>query len=610
MKVLFTLIILLLSSGTPVFASSTVWSDSFDADLLQWEEVQNAQHANPQYPCRGPDTSRYEWIIEDGTAHLGIQNSTPCSVAIVPKTESVADLPVMAVSFTMRLQQIQQDRNWLLRWQDKDNYLAFHVFEQIIYPEKVINGQLYALGEPISYPFRGGETYFVRLEYDQSLGRIRLFIDHTLVHDFFEAPGAPQLLQGKPGLAGSVGSGVPYSYSWYDNFQVESLGSSSQLNVAGLKQTDTRWKDAVYDQADLWSPSANSLERWGCALVSAVMTVRYHGLRQLPSGQELTPLSLNQWLQQQADGYFGQGHLNWRALSRLSWELHEQRGTPKLEFSRWEPGSVDKIPWLKQQLQLGLPVILEQPGHFIVASGYGPGEQDIQIQDPYYTKTELAAYEHDYLSARLFTPSHTDLSALTVVAPLKVKVTFLDRNGAKVHPNQQWIESPLQDAVSGETTAPYLQVFEWLQPSDLDFTIQVNTSEPRLQTLIVMAYQQNGEVTRKDWMLNGSVPETSLEIQYKKNDHTQFSETPLPRLERTQLLSWLRTEDLGSPLLLEEILAWQEQLETAPNLQTAEAWLRKYSMLLTETLKAKWITPLAAQQIRRIFQDIVRNRYP
>lgn len=610
MKVVLALVFLMLISGNSVSASSVVWSDSFDSDLLQWEEVQNAQHANPDYPCRGPDATRYEWTADDGSAYLGIQNSTPCSVAIVPKSDSLADLPAFAVSFTMKLQQIKQDRNWLLRWHDKENSLAFHIFGQSIYPEKVVAGKWYAWAEPISFPFKGGETYFVRIEYDQSLRRTRLFIDHTWVYDFFEPPGDPQLLQGRPGLAGSVGSGVSASFTWYDAFTVTELGSTSQLDIVGLKQTDVRWKDAVYDQADLWSPESDTIERWGCALVGAVMTLRFHGLQQLPSGQEMTPLSLNTWLQQQPDGYFGEGHMNWRALTRLSWELHEELGTTKLEFRRWQPSQEEKIPWLKQQIQLGLPVILEQPSHFILASGYGPGEHDIQIEDPYYSKTKLSEYDHEYLSARLFTPSHTDLSALTVVAPLEVKVSFWDQTGVEVRPNQRWIEQPLQDVVTGQTVSQPFQIFEFLQPVDANLRIQVNSSEPRLHTLTVLAYQKDGQVTRKDWMLDGNSPETSLEIQYKKNELTQFSETPTPHLEKAQLMSWLSSEDLGSPLLLEEILVWQEHLNTAPNLQSAEAWLRKYSLLLTETLKAKWITPLAAQQIRRIFQDIVTYRYP
>jgi len=609
-KVFLTLIFLLLSSYSPAFASPVIWSDSFDSDLLQWEEVQNAQHANPEYACRGPDATRYEWTVENGTTYLGIQNSTPCSVAIVPHTESIADLPALAVNFTMRLQQIQQDRNWLIRWQDKDNYLAFHVFGQSIYPEKIVEGTSYVLGEPISYPFAGGETYFVRLEYDQSLGRVRLFLNHTLVHEFMEQPGDPQLLQGKPGLAGSVGSGVSYSSTWYDDFSVESHGNSSRLDVVGLKQTDPLWKDALYDQADLWSPDANTIERWGCALVSAVMTLRYHGLQQLPSGQELTPLSLNAWLQQQSDGYFGQGHVNWRALTRLSWQLHEQLGTTKLEFRRWAPSTEDKIPWLKQQLQLGLPVILEQPSHFVLASGYGPGERDIQIEDPYYSKNDLAEYDHDYLSARLFTPSHTDLSAVTIAAPLEVRVTFWNDAGSIIQPDQRWIETPLQDAITGEVSGQYFQIFEFLQPADMNLTVQVNTTEPRLHTLTLFAYQQDGQVARKDWVLDGSTLETSLDLQYKKNDLSQFSQTPTAHLEKTQLLSWLRIEDLGSPLLLEEILSWQEQLNTTQGLQNTEALLRKCSLLLKEALKSKWITPPASQQIIRIFQDIVRNRFP
>lgn len=607
---LFLPLVLLLLSCQPVSASSLVWSDTFDADLLQWEEVQNAQHARPEFPCRGPDFSRYEWTIESGSAHLDIQNSAPCSIALVPRTNVVAGLPSYAMSFTMKLQQIQQDRNWLLRWQDDDNYLAFHLFGQSIYPEKVVDGRHYTLGEPVSFPFEGGETYFVRLEYDRSLRRVRLYLDHTLVHDFLESPGDPQLLLGKPGLAGSVGSGVSYSSSWYDDFRVESLGSSSQLPVNGLEQTDPRWKNAVYDQANLWSPEVESIERWGCALVTAVMTLRYHGLHSLPSGQELTPLSLNNWLQQQPDGYFGQGHLNWRALSRLSWELHEQLGTKKLEFSRWVPSEAEMIPWLKQQLQLGLPVILEQPGHFVLASGYGPGEKDIQIEDPYYSKTHLAEYEHTYLSARLFTPSHTDMSAVTVVAPLEAALSFWDSTGSEIEPDQNWIEEPLQDAVGGEQIAQPLQVFEFLQPEDFELTLRLDSTEPRLQTVSIMAYQQNGTVSRQDWQVDGNVPEASLEILYKKHSSTQFSATPTPHLAKAQLQAWLRTQDLGSPLLLEEILAWQEQLNSASDLESTEAFLRKFSLLLQQTLQAQWLSPTATQEIGRIFQENVRNRFP
>src|SRR5688572_30899130 len=56
--------------------------------------------------------------------------------------------------------------------------------------------------------------------------------------------------------------------------------------------------------------------------------------RSLPNNAELSPASLNDWLNAQPDGYLGEGAINWLAVSRLTQQMAKTLRTPKLEYRK------------------------------------------------------------------------------------------------------------------------------------------------------------------------------------------------------------------------------------------------------------------------------------
>ena len=131
------------------------------------------------------------------------------------------------------------------------------------------------------------------------------------------------------------------------------------------------------------------------------MIFRYHGIDRLPDGRELTPSTLNSWLTDQPDGYIGPGLTNWIALTRLSRQMHPVLGTPVLEYQRLTSANISAA---SNQISQSLPVIVQIPGHFLVAKGIAAGQDDLIINDP--------AYDYDYFNQHAVSPISTRIFLL------------------------------------------------------------------------------------------------------------------------------------------------------------------------------------------------------
>jgi hypothetical protein len=90
---------------------------------------------------------------------------------------------------------------------------------------------------------------------------------------------------------------VAHSQAYFDQVVVQSFNSTQVL----FKQNDPLWANAIYDHASDWS-SEPTMSRWGCALSSVAMLLKAYGYHNLPNGEVLSPLSLNQWLMEETDG--------------------------------------------------------------------------------------------------------------------------------------------------------------------------------------------------------------------------------------------------------------------------------------------------------------------
>lgn len=333
------IILFFLLFPTAIYALGN-W-EAYFAQNTEWVVVRNQQHDSPNAPCRGPE-GEYTWNFSEQGARMNIEVSVPCSTEAIWKRNDLFVQENFALETTMHFSDTNMDRNLLIRWIDSDNYLLLHFFQNQIFLESKFEGTV-SQKAFAQYPFQSDTNHLMRVEYLTRTHAMRLFINNEHVFTYQASMEDPWLSQGYPGVAASVGMAVRQSEVIFRDYRVSELATpGSRLPL--VKQNNSLWGSNEYDHASLWS-STPTIARWGCALTSAVMVLHSHGHLHLPDETALTPSSLNLWLLSQPDGYLGQGHLNWRAISRLT-SINEQHSTlPALEFSSVTPAQ--PLTWIR-----------------------------------------------------------------------------------------------------------------------------------------------------------------------------------------------------------------------------------------------------------------------
>ncbi|MCC6388602.1 MAG: Ig-like domain repeat protein [Dehalococcoidia bacterium] len=216
--------------------------------------------------------------------------------------------------------------------------------------------------------------------------------------------------------------------------------TAASLGAPFYAQNDPRWGDVEYAKAKdpEFGPDwcGSTIAQCGCAMTSVATMLAIYGVLETPDGEPLSPQSLNAWFNKNARrtnrGWVSQGYIYgdviWTAANQLSGEMAAKKpGTRTVRFLRTGTGSEEEV---RQQLQLGRPVVLEVPGHWIAATGL-VGDK-IQINDPFYRdRTTLDAYKGKVRSSVLFEPSE-DLSAVVITVPADVRVRVTDKDGHEV----------------------------------------------------------------------------------------------------------------------------------------------------------------------------------
>ena len=272
-----------------------------------------------------------------------------------------------------------------------------------------------------------------------------------------------------------------------DSFQLDDLGSPSPtlFPITHFSQRDPVWKDQIYDTANLWAPGKTTIERWGCALTSASTILDYYGITTLPDHHANNPGNINAWLKAQPDGYFGQGLINWNAVSRASKLVSIINPTlPSLEYKRKGTDLTD----LHTRLGLHQPVILEEPGHFITAYQYLSSTNTTDIIDPYWgiARSTLGSYGNTYLSTRTYTPSHTNLGYIIVSADQNIS--------SQIATFSSYIQQPIVD----QTDPPFvptslpLQLLEYPQPADGAYQLHLHRATPGIGSFELYIYDVDG----------------------------------------------------------------------------------------------------------------------
>lgn len=287
------------------------------------------------------------------------------------------------------------------------------------------------------------------------------------------------------------------------------------LNVPLLKQTSNPWQSNEYDSATLWNPGNPTINAWGCALTSAAMVFQYHGITKLPDNSSLDPGTLNTWLKSQPDGYVRNGLVNWLALSRLS--KVAKPNNPDFSYDALEYRRIngEDKPKLTEDLQNGIPGILEEPGHFIV--GKGISGASFLINDPFYTRTDLSEYSNTFLSLGRYVPSNTDLSYIMLVVNQGVDVSVSSPSGSIV--GESFTGQPLVDDQNpAEDSGDPLKIIYLPKPENGVYEINISAGSEMAYVLEAYMYDQNGNVKKINFEGTAGPGDTdNYSVNFSKN---------------------------------------------------------------------------------------------
>jgi hypothetical protein len=284
--------------------------------------------------------------------------------------------------------------------------------------------------------------------------------------------------------------------------------------VPYFSQKDPQWATQQYDHANSLSLTCGTtLAQCGCAVTSAAMILKYYGVKNSPTGESTNPVSLNNWLKTRQFGYIN-GDINWQEVTKYAKAANELYGTPKIDYLGAVIG--ENVGLLNSDLSLDKPVVLEEPGHFIVATGISG--TTYTINDPLTTsKTTLQSYGNSFEGLRRFELTNTNLSAILLSIPSPGSILIVDSLGRKLGkdpdtgetffeiPNgNYYLQKSLTDGsvesppTQGEESGNYF--IEILDPQAGDYTIKVSGENSGATFL---GYDRNADVSNKTFEING-----------------------------------------------------------------------------------------------------------
>lgn len=368
---------------------------------------------------------------------------------------------------------------------------------------------------PQGYP--NGNTYHLKIIVKPT--HVTILINNNLVR---EVELSSPLPLGTIGLRAGVGSD-PSGETWFDNVKVTSLDPvSTGLNVPSLKQTDPLWIDDLYDSANIWSTGATGIGRWGCAIASAAMVLKYNNINKLPGGIDLTPGTLNSYLKSIPNGYRRNGDTNWEAIAsmtKIAKPYNPGFGFDALKV-RWGGNSATA---LIDDLNNGIPNILEEDMgfgnvHYIVAKGISGST--FTINDPAFDRNDLNSYGNSFISTRRFIPTNTDLSYITFVVDPTVNILLKDGSGNSV--GDVYSDNPISDPLNVlKNTVGSLKVVSFAEPPTDNYTFEISSTTPSVYYLQGYLYDVNGNVKmleKKDVLSQNDTD--SFTINFDKNGNS------------------------------------------------------------------------------------------
>ncbi|MCA9369900.1 C39 family peptidase, partial [Candidatus Woesebacteria bacterium] len=444
---------------------SVLFSDNFnDNNFNDWVVERNSQWGNSTQKCQnnGHDA---EWEIQDQKLGISINNSPPCVTEIIPTTFKLPNTNYFEYSFDWFFSgSTSMDRNVIFNWVDTNNWYDLKIFEDSIVIQKVVDGEsVYLPSSSGNYAFSPNNTYNFTIKVSDGLINVKVNGDEViLLEDSSPFSNGETTI----GLQASVGSSNS-SESYFDNIIVKSV--DADLPVPLFKQTDPTWGNEEYGLRTTSSPDFASIAELGCAMTSAAMIMNYHGITQMPDGSPVNPSTLNTWLKGN-NGYAGK-YIIFPVIGRLTQQISSVYGTPKLEYNRVGGSSWDPA---RDQITAHNPAVMQVQGHFLVAKG-NRDSGDLGINDPFYSFETLMPHTAlPVISTRTFTPSYTDLSAISVHAYAPATIQLF-KDGELDDQAQNYSEALLNQTTGEEETS--MSVIEHMKPPSGEYAVAATTSE-------------------------------------------------------------------------------------------------------------------------------------
>jgi hypothetical protein len=482
-----------------IHGQELLFEDDFSQGFIKWK------------PTRDNGSM---WSIVDGKAYVNVQRFFYIT-EMIPK-DQYWNSNWHNIEYELDFTPLEGvDRNVSFGFQDVQNWYEIHFVSTEYNLVRLENG-IVKLNVFSPFIMENGRTYRLKIQLYE--GNIKIFTDGVKIAD--QNDWSFNQNYGRIGIKAGTGSIAP-TRAYIDNVIVRSYvpDDGKQLHVELLKQFDPKWKDQEYDSATKWSDRP-TIHRWGCALTSMAMILRYHGLKTLPDGTVLDPASLNSWLRSQSDGYLHEGSLNWIAVTRLTRLISEKINTPKLEFKRLGAD----LNLAKNEINGNRPVILQLPGHFLVADGVPADQSTLSIKDPAYTYTKLNQHHDSLLSFSQFVPSHTDLSYMVISHSPGLHITLKDESGTII-PGFEEFSDQIKDVLenSGETN-PALTIHHFPKPNSGKYTVEAYQNQVGTYALQFLTYDSGANVTQQNSSGTVGLSPIYFEISYQKNGVSQINQ--------------------------------------------------------------------------------------
>lgn len=340
---------------------------------------------------------------------------------------------------------------------------------------------------------------------------------------------------------------------YIDNFSIISPSQNQKLNVSYLSQNSPQWGAKEYDSAKTLGFKPASIDRWGCAITSIAMILKFHGINQLPNGVNIDPGTLNDWLKVNNGFMTGSGsggsysYLNWEKVSILTKAIFEAgKSSIKLEHHmvRNVPLATLKAV-LSDDLNLGnsfgkFPDILkvsnsQTTSHFVVATG--DVDEAIYINDPEWNYPNLSSFNNTFTQINRFVPSNTNLSSMHIVINPNIEILVTDPFGRRIGKSGEGqifneisnasygFSQPINNLGTGDQELGIGVNDLWIdEPVEGKYLISLSSSSRSYYTINIMTAQQGGDSQLKTSIGNLNLGDKDeFLIDYRLNFPSQSS---------------------------------------------------------------------------------------